>query len=61
MRTMLADQAVAPGLVAIDYQLLAENFDGSDRLFLGQLGGGGHRMPIAAQQLAAGRAAAYLG
>src|SRR6266508_4249955 len=60
MRAVLADQSIAAIRVAIDDQLLAENFNRFDRFLFGELRGGGHRMPISAQELAAGRAAAYL-
>ncbi len=60
MRTVFADQSIATIRVAINDQLLAENFDRFDRFLFGELRGGGHRIPISAQELAARRAAAYL-
>src|SRR5262245_28640313 len=60
MRTMLTDQAVVPFLVAIDDQFLAENFHGANGFFFGQFSCRGHRVPVAAEQLAARRAAVHL-
>src|SRR6266542_2153508 len=60
MRTVFADQSIATIRVAINDQLLAENFNRFDRFLFGELRGGGHRMPISAQELPARRAAAYL-
>src|SRR6266545_3124246 len=60
MRTVFADQSIATTRVAINDQLLAENFNRFDRFLFGELRGGGDRMPISAQELAARRAAAYL-
>src|SRR6266542_5749417 len=60
MRAVLADQSITTIRVAINDQLLAENINRFDRFLFGELRGGGYRMPISSQQLAARRAAAYL-
>jgi hypothetical protein len=59
MRAMLADQSVLPPLVAIDNQFFPENLDRFDGFFLGKLTGGGNRVPVAPQQVPAGRAATH--
>jgi hypothetical protein len=57
---MFTDQTEVPLLVTIDDQFLAENFHGANGFFFGQFRCRGHRVPVAAQQLAARRAAAHL-
>ena len=57
MRAMFADQSVLPLLVAINHQFFPENLDRFDGFFLGKLTGGGNRVPVAPQQLPAGRTA----
>src|SRR5581483_5962999 len=60
VRAVLADQAVVAFFIAEDNQLFVENFHRADRFFLGELRRRRDRMPVPAQQLAAGRAAADL-
>src|SRR5438874_1689182 len=56
MRAVLANETVMLFFVAVEHQLFAQYFDGFDRLFVRELSGDAHRLPVAAQQLSRRRA-----
>src|SRR5689334_14937324 len=55
MRAAFADASITAGWRAEDHQIFAHDADAFLGLGRGELGGGANRLPIAAQQLAAGR------
>src|ERR687892_234044 len=57
MRTMLADKTVPTLFIPVDNQFFAEKLDRLDRFLIGQLSGRRDRVPVAAQQFSARRAA----
>jgi hypothetical protein len=55
---MFANEPVLSRRITIDDQLFVQDLYGLDGFLFGKLPGGGNRVPIAAQQFAARRAAA---